>query len=80
MTPELRIFYENNNPQVFGLADALVVKGLQDGKSNDSYASWLVSTEVVAPVPLPAALPLLAAGLGAMGFMGWRRRKASVAT
>lgn len=26
-------------------------------------------------VPLPAALPLLAAGLGAMGFMGWRRRR-----
>lgn len=27
------------------------------------------------PVPLPAALPLLAAGLGAMGFMGWRKRR-----
>ncbi len=30
-------------------------------------------------VPIPAALPLFAAGLGAMGFMGWRRRKAAVA-
>lgn len=29
----------------------------------------------VAPVPLPAALPLLAAGLGAMGVMGWRRKR-----
>jgi hypothetical protein len=30
-------------------------------------------------VPLPAALPLFAAGLSAMGFMGWRRkRKVSV--
>jgi PEP-CTERM motif-containing protein len=27
------------------------------------------------PVPLPAALPLFAAGLGAMGFMGWRKTK-----
>jgi hypothetical protein len=27
------------------------------------------------PVPLPAALPLFAAGLGAMGFMGWRRKR-----
>jgi hypothetical protein len=27
------------------------------------------------PVPLPAALPMLAAGLGAMGFMGWRKRR-----
>jgi hypothetical protein len=27
------------------------------------------------PVPLPAALPLFAAGLGAMGFMGWCRKR-----
>ena len=26
-------------------------------------------------VPLPAALPLFAAGLSAMGFMGWRRKR-----
>ena len=26
-------------------------------------------------VPLPAALPLFAAGLSAMGFMGWRRKQ-----
>ena len=28
-----------------------------------------------AAVPLPAALPLLAAGLSTMGFMGWRRKR-----
>lgn len=27
-------------------------------------------------IPLPAALPLMLAGMGAMGFMGWRRRAA----
>lgn len=27
------------------------------------------------PVPVPAALPLLAGGLGLMGFMSWRRRR-----
>ena len=32
-------------------------------------------TEIVSAVPLPAALPLFAAGLSAMGFMGWRRRR-----
>lgn len=29
----------------------------------------------VAAVPVPAALPLLASGLGAMGFAGWRRKR-----
>jgi hypothetical protein len=29
----------------------------------------------VSSVPIPAALPLFAAGLGAMGFMGWRRKR-----
>jgi hypothetical protein len=32
---------------------------------------------VTSPVPIPAALPLFAAGLGAMGFMGWRRKRRS---
>jgi len=27
------------------------------------------------PVPLPAALPLFGAGLGALGLLGWRRRR-----
>ncbi|MEM1046931.1 MAG: hypothetical protein AAGL24_12285 [Pseudomonadota bacterium] len=29
----------------------------------------------ITPVPLPAALPLLAGGLGILGFLGWRRRQ-----
>ena len=36
-------------------------------------------TYSVEPVPLPAALPLFAAGLGAMCLLSWRRRKAAVA-
>ena len=37
----------------------------------------LTQGSITAPsaVPIPAALPLLAAGLGAMGFMGWRKRR-----
>ena len=29
----------------------------------------------VAPTPLPAALPLFATGLGALGLLGWRRKR-----
>ncbi|MGH9692930.1 MAG: PEP-CTERM sorting domain-containing protein [Bryobacteraceae bacterium] len=28
-----------------------------------------------AETPLPAALPLFASGLGALGFAGWRKRR-----
>ena len=29
----------------------------------------------VSQVPLPAALPLFATGLGALGLLGWRRKR-----
>ena len=32
------------------------------------------------PTPLPAALPLFAAGLGLLGWLGWRRRSSSPST
>ena len=31
------------------------------------------------PTPLPAALPLFATGLGAMGLLGWRRKRKNAA-
>ncbi|WP_422039615.1 hypothetical protein [Roseibium sp.] len=40
---------------------------------------FTISGTVINPtnVPIPAALPLLGGALGALGFFGWRRRKAS---
>jgi hypothetical protein len=35
--------------------------------------------EVVSTVPLPAALPLFASGLGALGLLGWRRKRKAAA-
>ena len=32
----------------------------------------------VSQVPLPASLPLLATGLGALGLLGWRRKKKAI--
>ena len=36
---------------------------------------FVIYEEDVNPVPLPAALPLFATGLGALGLLGWRRKK-----
>jgi hypothetical protein len=36
-------------------------------------------TVAAAATPLPAALPLFATGLGALGLLGWRRKKKAVA-
>ncbi len=45
--------------------------------SSEGYkVDWVrVTGDAITPVPLPAALPLLAGGIGLLGFAGWRRRK-----
>lgn len=40
----------------------------------------LTSLDRVSDVPLPAAFPLFAAGLSAMGFLGWRKKRKGFAT
>lgn len=45
--------------------------------AEDRHA-YVVATPV-ATTPLPAALPLFAAALGGLGFVGWRRRKSAAA-
>jgi hypothetical protein len=44
-----------------------------DPNSSGAYGTWKVTPS---PVPLPATLPLLASGLGLMGFARRRRRAA----
>jgi hypothetical protein len=43
--------------------------------------STLPATDLIgtAVTPLPAALPLFATGLGAMGLLGWRRKRKNTA-
>jgi len=45
-----------------------------DGAMNTTFGTWSVSGDVSA-TPLPAALPLFAGGLGAIGLLGWRRNR-----
>ena len=58
------------------------LEGVVDARSyveSSSGVYILGNTSTVSAVPLPAALPLLFSGLGGLGFMGWRMRKAVAA-
>jgi hypothetical protein len=56
------------NPSEVGYVDNVKISGtLVDGTSDFD----------VAPVPVPAALPLFAAGLAGFGWIGWRRNRRS---
>jgi hypothetical protein len=56
----------------FDLRDNIraTIKIYSDGSANEFDLS---------PVPLPAALPLFASGLGALGLLGWRRKRKAAA-
>jgi hypothetical protein len=43
--------------------------------ANDFHFAAHIDLASVPPIPLPGALPLFATGLGALGLLGWRRKK-----
>jgi len=78
------------NPLTNPGVDQLVPGKLNNnGSSTDLSGSWesnnssllrnVVSGEAVSQTPLPAALPLFAGGLSALGLLGWRRKRNSKA-
>jgi hypothetical protein len=60
----------------FPLPTELVLAGLPTGVIDVKTSITLSPVSTTPhPIPLPAALPLLAGGLGLLGVMGWRRRR-----
>lgn len=51
--------------------------GIADAFGDAFTGSFLVKE--VATTPIPAALPLFAAALGGLGFIGWRKKRAAAA-
>lgn len=60
------------------LTDATFNWGLLGTKEGYKYGDYVKAklTYDMAPVPVPAALPLLLGGIGVIGLAGWRRRAA----
>jgi len=57
-----------------GLAfDAVSIRGY----AGSSFKLYSISFDQISAVPLPAAVPLFAAGMGILGLMGWRRKRAA---
>jgi PEP-CTERM motif len=52
--------------------------GLSDGNFAQTTDLSVSGTGINA-TPLPAALPLFASGLGALGLLGWRRKRKGAA-
>jgi hypothetical protein len=60
-------------PGNIGLVDVIIPAG-----ETQIFGDWVTTTESTA-TPLPAALPLFATGLGALGLLGWRRKRKAAA-
>lgn len=72
--------YIYNTPDTFAFFEAAVSVSYTDafsasGNASTTPISWLLYRDAPAPVPVPASLPLLAVGLGGLGYLARRRRK-----
>jgi hypothetical protein len=66
-------------PQAIGTWDILDANGSLSDQiitfNSDGNANLLFFSDPNLTTPLPAALPLFAAGLGGLGLLGWRRKR-----
>ena len=47
--------------------------------NGEAFLAAITTSNAVGATPLPAALPLFASGLGALGLLGWRRKRKALA-
>ena len=76
----LSITVDNPNPNFTGVADQF--NALNNGNPDAGYPTaghWTATFPTITATPLPAALPLFATGLGAMGLFGWRKKRKAAA-
>jgi hypothetical protein len=72
------IFYSLDDvAHTFGATTNSVTENA-DGTFQFVTANGVNTYDGVSQVPLPAALPLFATGLGALGLLGWRRKRKAV--
>ena len=72
--------WQNNGPTSATWAFTNVTTGAS-GWANEGTLQApmaIINAATVSTVPLPATLPLFATGLGALGLLGWRRKKKAI--
>jgi hypothetical protein len=70
----------NGGAEYWGFTDTTVFSSFTIADlSGDNFGIDGVSFNSVNTTPLPAALPLFATGLGALGLLGWRRKRKAAA-
>jgi hypothetical protein len=74
----LLTFLVTANDPFAGLMFRLPVEPPFPNQKMEQFRSPMLSIDF-SPTPLPAALPLFATGLGAMGLLGWRRKRKAAA-
>jgi PEP-CTERM motif-containing protein len=64
----LRLIVNDTGDGIFGNLNP-------NSQPTSAFLSGTVTFNVVSTVPLPGTLPLFATGLGALGLLGWRRKR-----
>ncbi len=71
------LFDDDFTGEGFNLKGTMQVQGGGNSGNLIQIRSGDIDPSTIAPVPVPAALPLLLGGFGVMGFVARRRKRAA---